>query len=286
VATFTYWPTLAITVRIVWSFPPHLERSIVVGLPVLAILSVSEFKALVGHALVCSDSFKAWLSRYIERVLRGFWKVVQPLSTSFGSMAVALFWLLLPFSLCLITAALLSTNVVDFALLGRGVQSMLKIISVFIIPLIPVWLTSGILLWLAALWYRRETLIADRIVAREYGRNVLLRTLSKLWAAQRTFDRQWYPMVREVRQTPEKANFFTQFRDRWTNLPDDYKDKMFREVTVGFRSLLYFAPVFEDRAKLLSDLPNRLSDDRPASMLQPQITELGARMARDWFGLD
>lgn len=285
-AVFTHLPTLGVTVRIVWSFPPHLERGVIVGLPVLATLSVSEFKALVGHALVCSDSFKAWLSRYIGRALRGFWNVVQPLSISFGSMAVGLLWFLLPFSLCMVVAVLLRTRAVDLAILGQGVQSMLEIIGIFVVPLIPVWLILGILLWLAALWYRRETLMADRIIAKAYGRNVLLRALSKLWAVQRTFDRQWAPMAREIRRTPEKANFFTQFRDRWANLPDDYKDRAFREVTTGFRSLLYFEPVFEDRAALLSDLPNRLADDRPASVLQPQITELGARMARDCFELD
>jgi hypothetical protein len=92
-------------------------------------------------------------------------------------------------------------------------------------------------------------------------------------------------MAREVWKTPQKANFYTQFLNRWNDMPDGSKEKRFREATVGFQSLLNFEPIFEDRVAMVARLPNKLADDRPASVLLPYITELGAEMARSWFGI-
>jgi hypothetical protein len=281
---FSHLSIVGVTGRVRWSMPPRLERSVIVGLPALAVLSVSEYNAFIGQALVCNDGAKLWLLPVAGRVLRWFWRVLQwILGGSFLSIIILFVLNLVPILLCLVTGILLGSNVEAPRVM---VEMLTNILVLFVVPVIALFPIIAIVLWLASLWYRRQTLLADQMVAKAYGRNVLLRALPKLWAAQRTFDRQWSPMAREVKRTPEKANFFTQFRDRWTNLPDDYKDRAFREVTTGFRSLLYFEPVFEDRAALLSDLPNRLSDDRPASTLLPQITELGARMAKDYFGLD
>jgi hypothetical protein len=183
-------------------------------------------------------------------------------------------------------SCLMSTFVVS-VICGAGIEGLVAGLGTFLIALAIITISAlsgsfalGSVLWLAACWYRRQVLLADRAVAQVYGRNLFLQAMPKYWAVQRSFSRQWASMVREVRRSPDQANVFSQFRNKWDNLPDDLKKRAFREVTVGFRSLLYFEPVFADRAASVAQFPSKLFDDRPAAQLLPNVTEMGADMAQ------
>jgi hypothetical protein len=207
---------------------------------------------------------------------------MQMLLVLVGSVVIYGLMVLAPFVAC----ALL-------AVVARGSAGFLQpmveggVISIVITAMLLAvgTILSGLLVWLAALWYRRSTLLADRKVAEAYGRNVFLGALPKLWVAQRSFGVQWGPMLHGAAWGEEELNLYAQFQDRWDNLPDAYKEKAYREVMVGFRTLLYFDPILEDRMALLAGVPNKVFDDRPAVQLLPKITELGAAITRDLFGL-
>ncbi len=276
------WPVIGPVRHIQWAFPPRIERGLVVGLPVLAVLNVSEFKALVGHILTFFNGPRIWLLPAIERVLDWCWATAIRLME--GSARAVFFALALGIpilsciSLCFLTSGETQLSTTTWT-------KSFRTIGLIVAPFFFIALVASVILWLAALWYRRQTLLADRAVAQAYGRNVLLRALPKLWVAGRSFSRHWRAMAQEAQRTPEQANLYAQFEKRWTNLPDPLKEKAFREVTVEFRSLLYFKPVLQDRAMLLAPLPNKLFDDRPATRLLPQITQIGAAITQDLKGL-
>ncbi len=277
---FTLLPSMGVTRRVRWTLPPRLERVMVVGLPVLAVLNVSEFKAIVGHVLVCMDGAKVWFLSATERMLHWCWNALRWIVDASRGMMIRMILSLAPILLCVFVGGVLD-NYVDKPppILG----AVLLLIKSVVIPLLTVLLVVGTILWLIALWYRRWILLADRVVAEAYGRNVLLRAIPKLWAARRTFGQQWASMLDQVQWAPAQANLYRQFRDGWANLPSAYKEKAYREVTVGFRSLLYFRPTFQDRVASLAQFPNKLFDDRPAAQLLPRITELGADMTNDMW---
>jgi hypothetical protein len=271
--------------------PPRLERVVVIGLPVLAVLNVSEFKAIVGHALVSMDGARVWFLPATERVLRWCWDALRMLGRFWG----ALRWLaggskegtarlvlhLMAILLCVFVSSILDNYYVDKP--PPVLESVVLIVGVIVIPSLVILLVTGPVLWLAALWHRRQTLLADRVVAEAYGRNVLLRALPRSWVVQRAFGEQWGSMIGQVRWTPKQANLYVQFRNWWTNLSDVDKEIVYRGVIVSFRSLLYFAPTFQDRAASLAHLSDKLFDDRPAAQLLPHITELGADMTKDMW---
>ena len=288
---FTPLPSVGVTRRVRWTMPPRLERVVVVGLPVLAVLNVSEFKAIVGHALVCMDGARVWFLPATERVLRWCWGALRVLGRFWG----ALRWLaggskegigrlvlhLMAILLCVFVSSALDNYYIDKP--PPILESVVLIMGVVVIPSLVVLLVAGPVLWLAALWHRRQTLLADRVVAEAYGRNVLLRALPRLWVVQHAFGQQWGSMIGQVRWTPKQANLYVQFRNWWTNLSDVDKEIIHRGVIVSFRSLLYFRPTFQDRAASLAHLSDKLFDDRPAAQLLPRITELGADMTKDMW---
>jgi len=278
---FTPLPYMGISLAFQWTFPPRLERIFVVGLPVLAVMNVTEFKAVAGHILATLDGTRVWFLPAAGRVLRWCWGVMQMLLAGAQIVIMLGAMLVAPFLICFLLAVVVRGNAeipqyVTGKLGGWAIQIAVLLLAVAVI--------FGGVLWLAALWYRRNTLMADRKVATAYGKNVFSRALPKLWVAQRSFGRQWGPMLGGGKWGEEELNLYAQFRDRWLNLPAAFKEKAYREVTVGFRTLLYFEPVFEDRMILLVNVPDKLFDDRPAAQLLPFITDLGADITRDFLG--
>lgn len=282
---FSPFPVLFVRRTVRWSFPPRLERVLVIGLPLLAVLNVSEFKALAGHTLLFTKGRLTWLSQYVYRMLiklSGFLRFILAFVAA-GVVSALLF--VIPFLLLFMISALLRGETWFSDVVSQAFSVYGGLFGPVILLLIVGWVTLSLLMWLLAAWYRRRTLLTDRAVAGVYGSNVLLAALPKLWASRRSFDLQWRGMMREIGKTPEKANLYVQFRRRWENLPEVYKEKALYEVTLGYRTFLYFQSLFEDRAALLDDLPTRLCDDRPAAVLMPGVTELSRRMTRDFLGI-
>jgi hypothetical protein len=172
-------------------------------------------------------------------------------------------------------------SIVLLALVGIGSRFLGIFGLFFLVPLS----IAAMIVWLAARWHRRQTLLVDQLVAKEYGRNVLLQALPKLWVVRRCFDSRWHGMAKYVawqaKHEPEKANLYKLFRDEWQAIPDPLKDKLYQQVMVGFRSLFYYEPVFSDRRDLLAGFRARFVDDKPAAQLLPHITEIGSQMTLD-----
>jgi hypothetical protein len=282
---FSPFPVLSIHRTVRWSFPPRLERVLVIGLPLLAVLNVSEFKALAGHTLFFTKGRMTWLSQYVYRMLVKLNNALRPIITLVMTAIISLLLLVIPFLLLALLSLLLRGRNWFSDMIERGFVTYGALLGPILLVLSLGWLTLSLLMWLLAAWYRRRVLLTDRAVARAYGANVLLSALPKLWASRRSFDLQWRGMMREIGKTPEQANFYTQFHRRWENLPEVYKEKALYEVTLGYRTFLYFQSLFEDRVALLDGLPTRLFDDRPAAVLMPGVTRLSRRMTRDFLGM-
>jgi hypothetical protein len=204
--------------------------------------------------------------------------VFQSLADSFAGILLVIIVGLIPYGFVLYGPFIL-LNGINPWIYARNV------FLTFTVPLILFTLLFGSASWLAATWYRRSALLSDRIVAKSFGRNALIQALTKCLLIERTFQRQWLGIANDaVWRLEDKANLYKQFKTIWESFPDAYKEKSVREVSTGFPAFLYFLPTIHDRAELLKDIPNQLTDNRPAETLLPGITEIGADMAQDMFG--
>ena len=281
--SLTPFPVLQVGMGIQWTFPPRLGRRLTVGLPVLATLNISEFRAATGHAMAFTSGGAVWFLPAALGVLQWCWKAMNwVLDNALDSLALTVIYMS-PFVACLLLSMVLGQDVfVPLTIVGIGV----RFVGIFGLSCLAILLPAAMIVWLAACWNRRHTLLVDQLVAKEYGRNVLLQTLPKLWVMQRWFDKQWSNMVKYAKEEPQEANLYLQFRDRWAGVPEPLKEKMYNGVTVGFRSLFSYVPVFSDRKELLAQAPVRFLDDKPAAQLLPHITEIGGQMTLDMLSRD
>ncbi len=271
IVNFSPWPVLH-TGGVLRLLPyPKIERQITVGLPILAALTVTEFKVLIGHSLAEITGLRAVILPAAGNILNHVWRFFRFLTDSFLSLLFIIIFMIIPYGLFLMT-------------IFGGIDVPTYALNVFItftIPLVSVIIFLGILFWLIATWYRREILLIDRMVAKSFGRNALLQAFPKLWLIQRTFQRQWAGITNDFHRDQEKANLYVKFKQVWDGLPDAYKEKALQEVARDFPKLLYFYPTLSHRAGSLAGIPDRLTDTRPADSLLPGITDTGALITDD-----
>jgi hypothetical protein len=274
-------PVLQVDIGFHWGFPPRLMRRLTVGLPILATMNMSEFKAAAGHTMAFNSGGAVWFLPAASRVLRWCWRAIDWILDQAWDDFFLIAVMLMSLVSCLLLCSTTTGDIeVPFIILGIG----LRFLAALGVPVFVAMLTTAMIVWLVARWLRRRTLLVDQLVAKHYGRNVLLQALPKVWATQHWFDLLWPSLARDSYRNlmmRRSANTYVSFRDWWAGMPKPLYDKTYQQVTTGFYSLFYYVPVFSDRRELVAQAPVRLVDDRSAAQLLPYITEIGEQMTAD-----
>ncbi len=276
--TFSPWPVIHAGAMFRLTPLPHFERFVVVGVPMLYSLTVTEVKVLLGHAMLNTSSLKGILLPGIGKVLQYIWRIFDRLSGNFFGLLLSLVLLAVPLG-CIMYAPWFM-----FGLVSPGAY-VANIFLQFGALLLGILVITASLIWPAATWYRRSLLLADKTIARSFGRNALLQALSKYRLVNRTFARQWAGLSSDAGwgKLPD-ANLYTAFQRMWNSLSPAYKERSLREVAIDYPTFIYFEPTLKSRAELVQAISNQLTDDRPADTLVPSIGEIGQELTRTMFG--
>ncbi len=254
---------------------PHIERYIRVGMPFLSVLSMTELKVLMARAMATSSGARGLFLPSIGKAFRLILQLFDRVSSGILDLAIYLFFVSLIVGL---------VAYAPWFILGRvSVSAYASSLALNIAAgaALLLLITTG-LVWLAATWFRRAVLLADRNVAWLFGRNSVLHTELMGRLVKRTFEQDLPRLMNDARSRPPEGDIFTEFRRMWKTMSPEHREKCLRELAIEYPELLYFESTLKARAELLKGVPDKPMDDLPASQLLPDM-RLISRIITDFM---